>query len=72
MTKVSARRDTSKRSATPAADATDGSCQLCGFTPSGDDTGGLRRLGEPPVVVTVCADRDACVTRYMHAFSASR
>jgi hypothetical protein len=39
------------------------SCALCGFAPTGDDEA-LRQLGEPPVVVLVCADQVACVRRF--------
>lgn len=59
--------ETSRNSATeangrrPRQDAA--SCALCGFVPSADDEP-LRQLGEEPVVVMVCADRAACVSRY--------
>jgi hypothetical protein len=39
-------------------------CALCGVTPEPNETGLLRQLGSPPVVVTVCADAEACVTRF--------
>lgn len=45
------------------ADTAEAACALCGLT-AADDPALLRQLGEPPVVVTVCADSDACVTRY--------
>jgi hypothetical protein len=35
---------------------------LCGFTPQ--ETGQLRHLGQQPLVVTVCADPENCVSRY--------
>jgi hypothetical protein len=35
---------------------------LCGFTP--EDAGQLRQLGQQPLVVTVCADPECCVSHY--------
>jgi hypothetical protein len=52
----------------PAPDDADGansaarSCALCGYLAT--DDAALRRLGEPPVVVLVCADQVACVRRF--------
>jgi hypothetical protein len=41
-------------------------CALCGYQPDGStaDSGLLRALGVEPLVVMVCADQDACVTRF--------
>jgi hypothetical protein len=47
-----------------AVETAAGACALCGLSASRGDAGVLRQLGEPPVVITVCADSDACVTRY--------
>jgi len=49
-----------------SANATEPRCALCGMTPPHADNGGLRQLGTAPVVITVCADADGCVTRWMN------
>jgi hypothetical protein len=49
------------------ASANSARCALCGITPPQTESGALRQLGTAPVVITVCADADACVTRWMSA-----
>ena len=38
-------------------------CALCGYEPTGA-TDRLRTLGVAPLVVLVCSDQGACVTRF--------
>lgn len=38
-------------------------CALCGYEPTGT-TDRLRTLGVAPLVVLVCSDQGACVTRF--------
>jgi hypothetical protein len=50
---------------TTDANTLDSRCALCGMTPAPNEDGALRELGAAPVVITVCADADGCVTRWM-------
>lgn len=45
------------------AESSGARCALCGMSPPSTQDGILRQLGEAPLVITVCVDTDACVTR---------
>jgi hypothetical protein len=56
-------------SARPVREHGTAGCALCGFTPESSGDQQLRLLGAQPVVITVCSDGAACVTRYASAMS---
>jgi hypothetical protein len=67
-TAPSARREVSpgpgEARANGATPTTDLTCVLCGHRPGPDGRDELRLLGAAPVVLAVCSDQHACVTRY--------
>lgn len=61
---MSAMKPAAKAGATDKAVESGAACALCGFAPGAANADQLRNLGAEPVTLTVCADREACVTRY--------